>query len=222
MFARTGAGAPSTGVRTTRGESLPGLDRSVSRSGGCSSLPTVPMEASERTRISKYLSRHLRHAPQRLGLTLAPGGWVDVDQLVAACARDGLMLWRSTLEEVVQTSDKQRFSFDATGTRIRANQGHSVPVDLELEATAPPEVLFHGTGASSVPAILRDGLRKMRRHHVHLSADKETARRVGARHGVPVVLVVDAARMHAEGIPFYRSENGVWLVDAVPARFLSV
>lgn len=179
------------------------------------------MEASERTRISKYLSRHLRHAPQRLGLTLAPGGWVDVDQLVAACARDGLMLWRSTLEEVVHTSDKQRFSFDATGTRIRANQGHSVPVDLELEATAPPDVLFHGTGASSVPAILRDGLRKMRRHHVHLSADKETARRVGARHGAPVVLVVDAARMHAEGIPFYRSENGVWLVDAVPARFLS-
>lgn len=179
------------------------------------------MEASERTRISKYLSRHLRHAPQRLGLTLAPGGWVDVDQLVAACARDGLMLWRSTLEEVVRTNDKQRFSFDESGKRIRANQGHSVPVDLELDEAVPPAVLYHGTGAQNVDAILKAGLKKMRRHHVHLSADKETATRVGARHGRPVVFVVDAARMRTDGVVFYRSDNGVWLVDDVPARYLS-
>lgn len=179
------------------------------------------MEAAARTRISKYLSRHLRHAPARLGLTLAPGGWVDVDHLVAACARNGLMLWRSTLEEIVRTSDKQRFSFDATGKRIRANQGHTVPVDLELDPREPPAVLFHGTSEQNVASILRSGLLKMGRHHVHLSVDRETATRVGARHGKPVVLRVDAARMHTEGGVFFCADNGVWLADEVPPRYLA-
>jgi putative RNA 2'-phosphotransferase len=178
------------------------------------------MEPAERTRISKYLSRHLRHAPQRLGLTLAKGGWVDVDRLVEACAKHGLMLWRSTLEEIVRTSDKQRFSFDETGTRIRANQGHSVDVDLELEPREPPAILFHGTSEQNVRPILASGLLKMGRHHVHLSADRDTAKRVGARHGKPVVLLVDAARMHADGGVFYRSDNGVWLADEVPTRYI--
>lgn len=179
------------------------------------------MDAAERVRISKFLSRHLRHRPDRLGLALEPGGWVAVKALLAACARNGRPISRAQLEEVVRTSDKQRFAFDADGAKIRANQGHSVEVDLQLDPTAPPPVLFHGTGEGTVPAILRDGLRKMGRHHVHLSADVDTARRVGARHGRPVVLRVDAAAMAAAGFEFYRAANGVWLVEHVPPSYLS-
>lgn len=170
--------------------------------------------------VSKYLSQHLRHSPERLGLTLAAGGWVEVEDLLAACARDGHPLTRAELEAVVAGSDKQRFSLDETGRRVRANQGHSTPVDLELEAVEPPDVLYHGTGAQTAEAIEREGLARMRRHHVHLSADVATAVTVGARHGKPVVFAVDAAGMRAEGIPFYRSANGVWLVEEVGVRFL--
>jgi len=169
---------------------------------------------------SKYLSKHLRHAPERLGLTLAPGGWVRVDDLLAACARNRMPITRDALNEVVAGNDKQRFSFDETGEKIRANQGHSAPVDLQLEAITPPDILYHGTGERAVEAILREGLDKGSRHHVHLSADTETARAVGARHGRPVVLVVDARAMDAAGHLFYRSDNGVWLADAVPPEFL--
>ncbi|MDX1933075.1 MAG: RNA 2'-phosphotransferase [Capsulimonadales bacterium] len=172
-------------------------------------------------RTSKYLSKHLRHQPERIGLTLEPGGWVGVDDLLAACARNGFLLTREQLDEIVRENDKQRFAFDATGTKIRANQGHSVEVDLELSPAEPPEVLYHGTGAGSVEAIRREGLKKMRRHHVHLSADRETAERVGRRHGRPVVFRVDAAAMHAAGHVFYRSDNGVWLTEHVPPEFLS-
>ena len=178
------------------------------------------MEARRRTRISKFLSRHLRHAPERLGLTLEPGGWADVDALLAACSRNGLPVTRSELDEVMATNEKQRFAFDASGTRIRAVQGHSVPVDLGLDATVPPATLFHGTGAGSVPAILASGLQRRGRHHVHLSADVETARAVGRRHGRPVVFQVDASAMHAAGWRFWRASNGVWLVDAVPVEFM--
>jgi putative RNA 2'-phosphotransferase len=174
------------------------------------------------TRISKTLSYHLRHRPDALGLSLGPGGWVAVDDLLAALARRGTAISRAELEEVVARNTKRRFAFDATGERIRASQGHSVEVDLELEPVAPPAELYHGTGERTVAAILREGLRKMRRHHVHLSADQETARAVGARHGRPVVLVVDAAAMRGAGHYFYRSANGVWLVEAVPAAYLRV
>jgi putative RNA 2'-phosphotransferase len=180
------------------------------------------VNAEQLVRASKFLSRHLRHRPERLGLTLAPGGWVGVDRLLRACAAAGVPLTREELDTVVRENDKQRFSFDPTGTRIRANQGHSVAVDLGLRPVAPPATLYHGTGRAAVPAILREGLHKMRRHHVHLSADAETARRVGARHGPPAIVAVDAAAMAAAGIPFYRSENGVWLVDAVPPRYLEL
>ena len=172
-------------------------------------------------RISKFLSKHLRHDPGGLGLTLAPGGWVNVDDLLAACAKKRLPLTRAELNEVVEKNNKQRFSFDPTGTQIRANQGHSVEVDLGLSPATPPDVLYHGTGHRAVGAIQANGLQKMRRHHVHLSADVDTARRVGARHGRPVVFVVDAARMHADGHPFFCSENGVWLTDNVPPHYLS-
>lgn len=175
----------------------------------------------ELTRISKTLSYHLRHRPDELGLTLEPGGWVAVDELLAALARKGKAVTRAELDEVVARNNKRRFAFDATGTRIRASQGHSVEVDLELEPVTPPAVLYHGTSERAIAAIEREGLKKMRRHHVHLSADVATARNVGARHGPPVVLAVDAAAMHAAGVAFYRSANGVWLVDAVPPAFIS-
>ncbi len=178
------------------------------------------MDRERLVRISKRLSRHLRHEPESLGLELAPGGWVGVDALLEACARRGFAFSRGELEEVVRSSDKKRFSFDEAGARIRANQGHSVEVDLQLERREPPAVLYHGTGERSVGAILADGLRRMSRHHVHLSVDAETARRVGARHGRPVVFAVDAARMAAAGHEFYVSANGVWLAESVPAEYL--
>lgn len=171
-------------------------------------------------RVSKYLSKHLRHQPERLGLTLAPGGWVPVADLLAACAGAGFRVTAEELAVVVRENSKQRFSFDATGTLIRANQGHSTDVDLQLEPSVPPTLLYHGTGERSVAAILEHGALKMSRHHVHLSADVETARAVGARHGRPVVLIVDAAAMTHDGHLFYCSDNGVWLVEHVPAGYL--
>lgn len=178
------------------------------------------MHHSRPVKISKYLSKHLRHQPERLGLTLAPGGWVSVDHLLTACAAHQFPITRAQLEEVVATNDKQRFSFDPTGKLIRANQGHSVEVDLQLEPQVPPDVLYHGTGEKAVELILQSGLIKMSRHHVHLSRDVETARRVGTRHGCPVVFAIAAAAMYKAGFTFYCSENGVWLVDAVPPEYL--
>ncbi len=178
------------------------------------------MDQRRLVRVSKYLSKHLRHEPERLGLKLAPGGWVEVDALLAACAADRFPVTRAELEEVVAASDKRRFAFDESKTRIRANQGHSVEVDLQLEPVEPPAVLYHGTGSQNTEAIRRDGLNRMSRHHVHLSGDMSTALNVGARHGKPVVFEVDAAKMHQAGYEFYQSTNGVWLVDHVPPEYL--
>lgn len=178
------------------------------------------MDEQRLVKISKYLSKHLRHQPERLGLTLGPGGWVAVDDLLAACAQHQFPISHAELTEVVARNNKQRFAFDSTGTLIRANQGHSVPVDLQLEPVSPPDLLYHGTGHRTIEAIRREGLRKMQRHHVHLSSDSATARAVGARHGRPVVLTIDAAAMQQAGFVFYRSENGVWLVDHVPPEYL--
>ncbi|OLP19187.1 RNA 2'-phosphotransferase [Leptolyngbya sp. 'hensonii'] len=180
------------------------------------------MEPVRLVKISKYLSKHLRHAPEDLGLTLAAGGWVAVDELLSACAAHQFPVTRAELEAVVASSDKQRFSFDEMKTRIRANQGHSVEVDLQLEPQTPPDVLYHGTGEKAVPAILQSGLIKMSRHHVHLSQDMETARKVGMRHGRPVIFAVDSPAMHQAGFTFYRSDNSVWLVDEVPPQYLTV
>ncbi len=166
-------------------------------------------------RRSKRLSYVLRHAPGSVGLTLDAAGWVGVDALLAALG------WtRAELERVVATNDKRRFALDESGTRIRASQGHSVAVDLGYAAQTPPQVLFHGTAERNLPVILAEGLRPGRRHAVHLSPDDVTARRVGARHGRPVVLRVDAEGMARDGAVFTRSANGVWLVDAVPPRYL--
>jgi putative RNA 2'-phosphotransferase len=173
-------------------------------------------------RVSKFLSLHLRHQPGDLGLTLEAGGWVPVADLLAGAAVIGFPITPDELADLVRVSDKQRFAFDAAGTRIRANQGHSAEVDLQLEPAEPPGVLFHGTADRFLHAIRRDGLLKMARHHVHLSPDTATAAKVGSRHGRLVVLEVDAAGMRFAGYTFYKSANGVWLVDAVPPEYLRV
>lgn len=180
------------------------------------------MDDKRLVKASKYLSRHLRHQPEVIGLMLEPGGWVAVDALLAAAKRHGVAISRVELEEIVARNNKQRFAFDETGQRIRASQGHSVPIDLQLAPIAPPDVLYHGTGKAAVGAILREGLCKMRRHHVHLSSDSATAIKVGSRHGAPVVLLVDAAAMARDGYLFYRSDNGVWLTETVPPRYLRI
>ena len=167
-------------------------------------------------RTSKRLSYVLRHAPDSVGLTLDEHGWVDVDDLLAA-----LRLTRAELDDVVARNDKQRFAVDGTGTRIRASQGHSVAVDLGYAPATPPAELFHGTADRFLASIRAEGLRPGNRHAVHLSPDAGTARAVGVRHGRPVVLRVDAAAMARDGVAFTRSANGVWLVDAVPPRYLS-
>lgn len=172
-------------------------------------------------KISKYLSKHLRHEPDQLGLMLQPGGWVAIADLLAASARSGFTISMDELQAVVATSDKQRFAIDATGKLIRANQGHSVEVDLQLEVATPPDLLYHGTYSDAVAAIRTTGLQKMSRHHVHLSADRETAERVGSRRGRSYIFSVDAAAMVADGYEFYRSANHVWLVDAVLPQYLS-
>jgi putative RNA 2'-phosphotransferase len=172
------------------------------------------------TRISKYLSLVLRHDPAAGGVSLDEQGWTSVADLLAGASARGLEVSAAELAEVVRTSDKQRFALSSDGLRVRANQGHSVAVDLGLAPAEPPATLFHGTVERFVAAILAEGLRKQARQHLHLSPDVETARRVGTRRGMPVVLRVDAARMHAEGLVFLRSENGVWLTEAVPPRFI--
>ena len=163
--------------------------------------------------LSKRLAYVLRHRPDSVGLRLDEGGWVDLDELVAA-----LRTSRRRVEQIVRSDDKQRYA--VVDGRIRAQQGHSVPVDLGLEPVAPPGTLWHGTVEAVVPRVLREGLRKQGRHAVHLSPDRETARRVGARRGRPVLLRIDAAAMHAGGHVFTVSGNGVWLVDHVPPGHL--
>ncbi|WP_059010194.1 RNA 2'-phosphotransferase [Streptomyces specialis] len=178
------------------------------------------MDDGRSTRISKYLSRHLRHDPARIGITLDPRGWTDIGELLAAARRDGFPISRAELDHVVAHNDKRRYAIDPGGTRIRASQGHTVAVDLGLPPAEPPASLFHGTVARFLPAIRDEGLRPMARRHVHLSADRETAARVGARRGRPVILTVDAAGMHTAGHVFHVSDNGVWLTAAVPPAFL--
>ncbi|WP_406393618.1 RNA 2'-phosphotransferase [Streptomyces sp. NBC_00887] len=176
------------------------------------------MDERRTVKVSKYLSKHLRHQPERIGITLDPSGWVPVDELMRACAAHGFPVTRAELDHVVAANDKQRFAVD--GDRIRANQGHTVTVDLGLPPAEPPAYLYHGTVGRALDVIRTEGLRPMARHHVHLSPDRETATRVGARRGVPVILSVDAGAMHREGHVFHVSTNGVWLTDSVPPQFL--
>lgn len=178
------------------------------------------MDAKRQVKVSKFLSLVLRHQPSAAGVTLDAGGWVAVDDLLAGCAAAGRAVTRADLEQVIAENDKQRFALSPDGTRIRASQGHTVAVELGLADTEPPAVLYHGTTGRTLPLIMREGLRPMARQDVHLSADVATAVRVGARHGRPVVLEVDAAALAAAGHRFRVSANGVWLTDAIPPSAL--
>lgn len=169
-------------------------------------------------RTSRYLCLILRHKPEVIGITLDEHGWADVEALIEGVSRTH-DLDREILERIVAEDEKGRYSFNEDHTKIRANQGHSVPVDVELEERTPPEVLFHGTGEKYVGSIDRQGLIPKTRLYVHLSADYGTAVKVGQRHGRPVVYTVDSKRMQEDGYVFYRSVNGVWLTKEVPARY---
>jgi putative RNA 2'-phosphotransferase len=169
---------------------------------------------------SRLLSYVLRHRPQEYGLELGEGGWVSVRELLAALLQRGHAMTREQLVDIVRSNDKQRFALSADGGRIRANQGHSVAVDLQLTPIAPPAVLYHGTVRKALLAIREQGLKPKSRIHVHLSADTETARRVGTRRGQPVILEVRAAALAEAGHVFYRSDNGVWLTSHVPRQFI--
>jgi putative RNA 2'-phosphotransferase len=172
-------------------------------------------------RLSKRLSLWLRHQPGEAGLTLDAQGWTEVDAVLAALARAELSIDWSTLLRLVEESDKQRFELSPDASRIRARQGHSVVVDLDWPRTAPPALLYHGTVERAMPAIFTEGLKPMRRHHVHLSPDIATATRVGARRGEPVILAICAAALAEAGQVFLLTDNGVWLTDHVPPSYLA-
>lgn len=178
------------------------------------------MNEKQRTRTSKFLSLVLRHEPQKIGLELDPSGWAEVEPLLAACRRHGVPIKRAELEKVVATNEKKRFAFSDDGRKIRASQGHSVEVTLGYAPQTPPPHLFHGTATRFLESIRAEGLRKGERHHVHLSADAETARSVGQRHGRPVILIIQTEAMLALGHSFFVSENGVWLTEHVPVEFI--
>lgn len=173
-------------------------------------------------RYSKFISLVLRHKPQLIDLILDESGWASVDALLAGMNAKGMRIDRALLGRVVAENDKKRFVFSEDGTKIRASQGHSITVDLGLQPRTPPDRLYHGTAVRNLNSIQQQGLLKGRRQAVHLSIDAQTARKVGSRHGQPSVLVIDAARMFADGFIFTCSENGVWLVNHVPPEYLRV
>lgn len=169
--------------------------------------------------ISRFLSKILRHRPELIGITLDEHGWADVNELLEKMSGQ-YPITMEILEEVVRKNDKQRYSFNEDKTRIRANQGHSIPVDVELKNAEPPEFLWHGTGEKSVNSIDKQGLLPMKRLYVHLSKDVETAKKVGKRHGKPCLYRVLSGEMARDGYDFYLSVNGVWLTKKVPVRYL--
>lgn len=178
------------------------------------------MNEKRRTKISKFLSLVLRHAPESIGLTLGENGWLKVADLIEGCAEHGRSFTLSELREVVETNDKKRFEFNQSGDKIRASQGHSVAIEIKFEKRMPPAVLYHGTSEKNVGQIFKDGLQKMKRHHVHLSIDRETALKVGARHGKPIIFEVNTAAMLENDFEFFVSANNVWLIESVPPQFL--
>lgn len=171
------------------------------------------------TKTSKFISLILRHRPEAIGISLDEHGWAKVDELIQGISKRQPFSMEM-LEEIVRTDKKQRYSFNEDKTLIRANQGHSIPVDVELEEVIPPEILFHGTGEKYTESIDKQGLIHKSRLYVHLSGDRETAEKVGMRHGKPVIYVVKSGRMYRDGYRFFRSVNGVWLIDHVPVCYL--
>jgi len=178
------------------------------------------MTEKETIRTSKFLSLVLRHEPESVGLKLGDAGWIGVEELLQAVNQHGTPLTLDQLKHVVATSDKKRFAFSDDGLRIRASQGHSVEVDLQYEPQTPPDLLYHGTATRFLDSIRKEGLKRMERHHVHLSAETKVTMQVGARHGRPVLLTIRAGEMTRAGHVFFRSANVVWLVDQVPVQFI--
>lgn len=171
--------------------------------------------------ISKALSYVLRHRPDSVGIVLEEGGWVNVDLLCKSMNRPGRPMTRKILTQIVADNDKQRFEFDS-GNRIRARQGHSIEIDLLYDPVEPPEILYHGTAKHKLESILEKGLIKGKRHHVHMSTDRGTMLAVGARHGKPVLLRIDAKKMYADKHQFFITGNSVWLTDHVPSKYLTI
>lgn len=180
------------------------------------------MNEKEKKEISKFLSLVLRHQPEVIGIYMDENGWVAVEELIEKCKSKKIHFDREGLQEIVSTNDKQRFAFSNDKSRIRANQGHSLDIDLALEPQQPPSMLYHGTADKNIESILIHGIIKISRQHVHLSTSIETAIAVGARHGKPTILCVDTGAMYNDGYTFYLSENKVWLTDVIPSQYLSI
>lgn len=172
-------------------------------------------------RISKFLSLVLRHKPETIQLQLDEHGWADVEELIARARNVGVKIDKQILRRVVAQNDKRRFSFSEDASKIRANQGHSIAVDLDLTSVTPPEKLYHGTATRFLKSIRVEGLLPRGRQHVHLSQDEKTAIMVGKRHGKPVVLVISSGEMVKQGYQFFRSANGVWLTEKIPVEYIS-
>lgn len=172
-------------------------------------------------KLSRFLSLILRHKPEEIGLTLDNQGYLSVDELIEGINNTGRVIDKRILDEILSSDNKQRYSYDSTGTKIRANQGHSIEVDVGLLEKTPPATLYHGTSGKHIDDIMKHGLNKMTRTYVHLSEDYDTAVNVGSRRGAPVILKIDTAKMNEAGHEFYLSKNGVWLTDDVPAKFIS-
>ena len=170
-------------------------------------------------KLSKFISLILKHKPEEIGIQLDEYGWAKVDELLNGINKSGRKIDLNVLEEIVITDEKKRYSFNEDKTKIRANQGHSIPVNVELKKTKPPEYLYHGTADRFLDSIIKDGIKSMSRLYVHLSKDVETAKNVGKRHGKPVVLKVHSGEMYRDGIKFYLSENGVWLTEKVDVKY---
>jgi len=176
---------------------------------------------SDLIQLGKFLSYILRHHPEKIDLKLDANGWADVNELIEKINSNGYKITLHLLLQIVNTNDKKRYSFNDDKTKIRANQGHSIEVDLNLTPRIPPEILYHGTSKQFLDVIKQEGLTKQKRHHVHLSESKENAIQVGKRRGKPIILTIQSKQMHEDGYGFYLSENNVWLTDIVPPTYIS-
>ena len=171
---------------------------------------------------SKFLSLVLRHKPEVIDLTLDENGWADIKELITKASAKDVILSQEIIKVVIETNDKQRFTYNDVKSKIRANQGHSIKIDIDLESVEPPSLLYHGTAKRNIDSILEKGIDKRNRQHVHLSNEIETAKNVGSRHGKPIILIIDASQMHRDGIKFYLSKNKVWLTEFVDAKYITI
>ena len=171
---------------------------------------------------SKFLSLVLRHKPEVIDLTLDENGWADIKELITKASAKDVILSQEIIKVVIETNDKQRFTYNDVKSKIRANQGHSIKIDIDLESVEPPSLLYHGTAKRNIDSILEKGIDKRNRQHVHLSNEIETAKNVGSRHGKPIILIIDASQMQRDGIKFYLSKNKVWLTEFVDAKYITI